>query len=321
MTLGPILAYAFAVVALVVLCWHLLLRYQVARQDKHPSRSVGAWLAHPLVGLGAGVLTLYFSTLGGLLNAWYATDGATAWHWWDDGAEWLGMDKLGHAFTTFWVCQAAFFLIRAHVANQRVAALWAGGLAWFFISSYEAFDGLSPSYGASPQDLVANAVGAIAAGWQLAKSADLKWFPRLSFWPTSWALLRPNVLGSTLSEQMLKDYNGQTYWLNLNPYYLAGLRWWPRWLSITFGYGAEGMVYGRLPQCWAQGYEPWQQLYLSLAWDPSHLVEHNQLWVRRLGRTLRYIQLPLPGGLLQVTPWLMERVGTGLPRFEFAWYF
>jgi hypothetical protein len=46
------------------------------------------------------------------------------------------------------------------------------------------------------------------------------------------AQYRPNVLGSSLAEQMLKDYNGQTYWLsvNLHSFYkgsksLNGLIW------------------------------------------------------------------------------------------------
>jgi hypothetical protein len=50
-----------------------------------------------------------------------------------------------------------------------------------------------------------------------------------------------NVLGSSLAEQMLKDYNGQTYWLsvNLHSFYKN-----PKWLNLAIGYGANGMLTG-----------------------------------------------------------------------------
>jgi hypothetical protein len=40
--------------------------------------------------------------------------------------------------------------------------------------------------------------------------------PKFSFHTTQYAQYRPNVLGSSLAEQILKDYNGQTYWLSVN---------------------------------------------------------------------------------------------------------
>jgi hypothetical protein len=36
------------------------------------------------------------------------------------------------------------------------------------------------------------------------------------FFIPQYAQYRPNVLGSSLAEQILKDYNGQTYWLSVN---------------------------------------------------------------------------------------------------------
>lgn len=316
MSLASIVAYILAVASLLVFGLHGRCRW--ANVKLHPSLN---WIGKPLVGLGAAVLALYFATLGGLLAAWYVNNGVVAFHWFDDGAEWLGMDKLGHAFTTFWVCQAAFVLIRQHVATQLLAARWAGIIAWVLISSYESFDGLSPAYGASPYDMLANAVGATTAAIQLAKYADVLIFPRLSFMPTAWAAFRPNVLGSTFSEQLLKDYNGQTYWLNLNPHYLLGWGHWPRWLAITVGYGAEGMVYGRVAQCHQHGYDPLQQFYITLAIDPSWLIESNHRWVRRAGRTLRYVQIPLPGMLFQTAPWLADQLVPGLQPVVWGWFF
>jgi hypothetical protein len=42
---------------------------------------------------------------------------------------------------------------------------------------------------------------------------------------------------------MLKDYNGQSYWLSFNiASFLPASDHFPRWLNATVGYGAEGMV-------------------------------------------------------------------------------
>lgn len=237
---------------------------------------------------------LYVFTLSLLQQYWYGTEQQVGFHWFDDGAEWLGMDKVGHAFSAFWICTLLFHLIRKAAQKDALAALVAAIMATMLMSSYEYFDGLSPKYGASYYDIVANTLGACLAGYQLANYGQLKWQLKYSFWPTAWEALRPNVLGATLSEQMLKDYNGQSLWLSFNPNAL-GMAVWPRWISISLGYGAEGMVYGRVEQTVAHGYAaPYGQLYLGIGLDLSPLTHNKRLWVRRVGRTMGMVQVPLP---------------------------
>ena len=45
-------------------------------------------------------------------------------------------------------------------------------------------------------------------------------------------------------QQVLKDYNGQTYWLSANIWSFNKESNFPRWLNVAFGYGADGMLYG-----------------------------------------------------------------------------
>ena len=40
---------------------------------------------------------------------------------------------------------------------------------------------------------------------------------------------------------MIKDYNGQTYWLSANLKSLIPKSRLPSWLGVAFGYGADGM--------------------------------------------------------------------------------
>jgi hypothetical protein len=42
---------------------------------------------------------------------------------------------------------------------------------------------------------------------------------------------------------MLKDYNGQSYWLSFNiASFLPASTHFPQWLNLSAGYGAEGMI-------------------------------------------------------------------------------
>jgi hypothetical protein len=45
-------------------------------------------------------------------------------------------------------------------------------------------------------------------------------------------------------EQMLKDYNGQTYWLSVNLHSFYKGSKIPKWLNLAIGYGANGMLTG-----------------------------------------------------------------------------
>ena len=56
----------------------------------------------------------------------------------------------------------------------------------------------------------------------------------------------PQELGSNWRERMLKDYNGQTYWLSINiGSFMSSKNDFPKWLNASVGYGAEGMIGAR----------------------------------------------------------------------------
>jgi len=51
------------------------------------------------------------------------------------------------------------------------------------------------------------------------------------------------VLGESRGSSILKDYNGQTYWLSLNLKDITGVSAMPEWLSVSGGYSATGMFW------------------------------------------------------------------------------
>jgi hypothetical protein len=65
-----------------------------------------------------------------------------------------------------------------------------------------------------------------------------------NFHLTDYASKRPDVLGSNLPERIIKDYNGQTYWLSVNLHSFFKQSKIPKWLNLAVGYGADGMLSG-----------------------------------------------------------------------------
>ncbi len=52
------------------------------------------------------------------------------------------------------------------------------------------------------------------------------------------------LYGKSIQERILKDYNGQTYWLSMNLKSFAHNINIPAWLNVAVGYGAKGVFGG-----------------------------------------------------------------------------
>jgi hypothetical protein len=163
----------------------------------------------------------------------------------------------------------------------------------------EIMDGFSQSYGASISDLAANAAGAALFSGQMLLWHQIRIHPKFSFHRTSFPTLRPKLLGSRWYEEMIKDYNGQTYWwsFDLHSFYGPGARF-PKWLNIALGYGAHNMIYARKHENEAFGIVPYREYYLSLDIDLSHYKKPPQTFANRLWNTFvtvtNMIRLPSP---------------------------
>lgn len=208
---------------------------------------------------------LLFSTLIYLLimitlgYAWYADQWISHFHFFNDAAEWKQMDKLAHFFWTFQVSALATRLLAwAHLRGRPAARLGAL-LGFVFVSCIEIPDGFSEAYGASLFDILANLLGAVAFLAQGLFWSKIRIWPKFSFHPTSFAPLRPSMLGDGILSQVLKDYNGQTFWYSMNIEKLP----LPRWLTLAVGVGAEGMVYGRDHENELMNFSPYRKYYLS----------------------------------------------------------
>lgn len=233
----------------------LLLGMAIAVQGQstvlvHPDslRPGRAWL----VGGGAAVYTA--GSLIALNEAWYQGHERTAFHLFNDGDEWHQMDKLGHAHSAYQLGRAGHAAFRWAGFNRGLSTWLGGSVGLIYLSGIEYLDGYSSAWGFSGWDMVANTAGTALfisqeLGWQEQRIL-LKW----SAHPTDFAPQRPDVLGSTIPERLLKDYNGTTIWLSANPR-AFGWKALPPWLNIAGGMGAEGMLNARNnPRAYRQFY-------------------------------------------------------------------
>ncbi len=239
-----------------------------------------------------------------LYQAWYKGYDHSSFHWFDDHDEWEQMDKAGHAFSSFQIANAYSSSLKWAHYEPKKAALYGSLASFVTVSSIEIFDGFSSKWGASYSDLIANASGTLLYFSQAYFTDKTPVRMKLSFHYTRYADMRPDALGKNKFEQIVKDYNGQTYWLSINPH-LLGWQQCPSWLSLALGYGASGMISGNYKDTvplYADICLPWQppfrRYYLTLDFNPSKLKIKNKI-LKAVLKTFNVIKLPFPALELQ----------------------
>ena len=197
---------------------------------------------------------LYTGSMIVLNKAWYADYPRSSFQTFNDWNEWLQIDKIGHAWS-------AYQLSRASMASWKWAGLphnkqvWLGGMMGFaFQTVIEIQDGFSAEWGWSWGDIAANTLGsAILIGQELGwkeQRINFKFgFHRMQYNDATLNQRSDDLFGSSLPERMLKDYNGQTYWLSANLKSFFKQSNLPPWLNIAVGFGATGM-FGATENIW-----------------------------------------------------------------------
>lgn len=249
----------------------------------------------------------------GLNQIWYADYPRSHFHYINDNAEWLQMDKVGHVFSSYHLGSLGANSLKWAGASRKSQLIYGSTLGLGFLTVVEIFDGYSANWGASLGDVAAN-----VGGTALYVSQDLLWkeqriVPKFSFHTTPYASARPNVLGSSLPEQILKDYNGQTYWLSANVHSFAKSSSIPKWLNIAFGYGAEGMITGNdefintifLPES-----KRYRQFYLSFDLDLTKIKTKSH-FVKTILTVFNSIKIPAP---------TFEIKGSGGTKFHLLYF-
>lgn len=234
------------------------------------------------VGYSAGLITLN--------HLWYKNTEHQSFRFFNDNFEWKQVDKAGHIFASYYLSDVTSRLLKGCGVARMKANVY-GALSGFLLAlPIEVFDGFSDGYGASPGDVVADAIGpAIFLGQQL-MWREIRVHPKFSFHRTDYAPLRPSLLGDNLLSEIVKDYNGQTYWLSFDADRFIRF---PKWLNLAVGYGAEEMIYSRDTENLVRGFRPHRQYYLAVDFDLSAIKTRSKL-VKSLLYLVNTVRLPAP---------------------------
>ena len=231
----------------------------------------------------------------GLGYAWYSDYDKSSFHFVNDNSHWLQMDKVGHLYSGYHLSRAGAELLRWSGMESEKSAVVGAVCGFVVLSAVEVFDGFSAEWGASSGDLIANGSG---AGLYIAQ--ELLWkeqriIPKYSFHTTNYAEKRPNLLGNSLQEQFLKDYNGQTYWLSVNVHSFIKSESIPKFLNFAFGYGADGMISALQPEVILDGnnFERNRQFYLSLDLDLTKIPTKSH-FLKTVFSVFNTIKIPAP---------------------------
>lgn len=243
-----------------------------------------------LVGTGVA----YAGALIVLNEAWYKEQGKTDFHFFNDNSQWNQVDKAGHFYSAYQLSKIGKQLFLWTNMSEKKSAIWGSVMSQAIMIPIEIMDGYAVEYGFSWGDIAANLLG---SGFFLSQELiwkDQKIKTKFSYHRTEYANLRPEVLGDGFFEELLKDYNGQTYWLSFDIYALGNYnRKIPSWLNIALGYGAEGMVYGREDENIANGYNSYRQYFVGIDFDLSHIKSRKKV-VKTLLFVADMIKFPAP---------------------------
>lgn len=194
--------------------------------------------------VAGGTVAFTTGSLIYLNNEWYSPYNTGRFHFFNDNGEWLQMDKLGHVYSTYQTgrlmmesCSWAGFN-----NNQKFAA---GAYGLLYLSAIEIMDGYSRGWGFSWGDMLANVSGAALVITQEAIWKEQKFNLKFSYSESGLAKYNSSLLGEDLYSRIIKDYNGQSYWLSFGPAaFIKKETNFPQWLNIAIGYGANGMLGG-----------------------------------------------------------------------------
>ena len=289
----------------------------------------------------------YGITMVGLYQAWYADYPSGRFHFFNDLGEWNQMDKTGHFLMSYqesrWLYGGARWTGLS--ANKAAWLGFAGGQ--LIQTSFEIYDGFSTQWGFSWSDVGFNVLGGSLflgqqLGWKeqrvvLKMSAMPVRFPNTPIYPegsggtgpyTTLQQRSDNLYGSGPANLFLKNYNALVVWASVNPRSFLGDRiaWWPRWLNIAGGMGADNMFagYGYTwkadknctgPECVEYRVDPLQyprtrQFFLSLDIDYTRLGVRKK-WLKTLLSAANIIKFPAPA---------LEWRDHGATRFHFVYF-
>ena len=256
-----------------------------------------------LIGYGGSLIILN--------NAWYKNYPHTSFHTFNDGKEWLQVDKVGHGWTACNTGRAFAAMWQWAGLSQKKSTLFGGLSGAAYLTTIEFLDAHSSKWGWSWSDMAAN-----VAGSAFFISQELLWkeqriqykfsFHHKDYEEPILNARANDLFGKSWYERMLKDYNAQTYWLSVNVKSFFPQTNLPAWLNLSVGYGADGM-FGGFENKWIDGDPGFpvnrtdiprkRQFYIAPDIDFTK-IKTGKKWLRTIFFCLDAFKCPAPALML-----------------------
>jgi len=235
------------------------------------------------------------AVLIGLNELWYKDYPRSSFHSLNDNSQWMQMDKFGHAYTSYFIGKMGMDALAWSGETKKHQLIYGATLGFVFLTPVEILDGFSQEWGFSTGDILANAMGTgLLIGQELLWDEQRVQF-KFSFSATEYPDLIPEKLGSTTLQQVLKDYNGQTYWLSVNLRSFFKESEIPRWFNVAIGYGANGLPEGSYDFTTTppQPIESYRQFFASIDVDLTK-IRTNSGFLKTVFNLFNYVKVPAP---------------------------
>jgi uncharacterized protein YfiM (DUF2279 family) len=254
------------------------------------------------IGVSSGIGATWAGSMIGLHQIWYSKVPKSSWNTFDDSKNWLQMDKVGHFYTAYKINALTSDLYKWSGTPNNSHLYYGLGVSFGFQTTLEFLDAHTEEWGWSWADFSANVIGSVGYTVQQIAWREERIIPKFSYHPTEFAAVRPNVLGSTPLESLLKDYNGQTYWLSFSPGTFINNSKIPKWACISVGYSAHEKLVGSesyyLDNTTGIEYNEKREFLLSLDIDLSK-IPVKKPWLKTILKQLNYLKIPFPALILR----------------------
>lgn len=249
-----------------------------------------------------GIGSAWGGSMIGLNQVWYSQINKSPWNTFDDSKNWLQMDKVGHFYAAYKINALTTELYEWSGVKPKNAVWYGVGISLGFQTTLEFLDAHTEEWGWSWSDMAGNALGSAGYLTQKLVWGEQRIIPKFSYCPTEFAAIRPNVLGGSFAESLLKDYNGQTYWLSVSPGTFFKNSKIPKWACISIGYSAHEKLVGS--EAYYQDpitgleYNEQREFLFSFDIDFSR-IPAKRPWVRAMLKQLNYLKIPFPALMLR----------------------
>ncbi len=250
-----------------------------------------------ITGVSVGIGTVWAGSFIGLSQIWYSNVDKSSFHTFDDSQNWLQMDKAGHFYTAHKINQLCTDLFQWSGLDARNSTLIGTGVSLGYQTTLELFDGFSKEWGFSWSDMAANIAGSGSFLAQKLVWGEERIIPKFSYFPSQFSSIRPDVLGSSFTESLFKDYNGQTYWLSFSPGTFFKNSAIPKWACFSIGYSVHNKLVGSSETYFDAEtnahYQSEREFILSLDIDFSQ-IPIKRPWLKAILKQFNYLKIPFP---------------------------